>query len=69
MAQDFPRKFSQEEKTPNFFENSNTKWYGSAVPAVPIDMTLDRRVRNAKIFTVECSSCAACLLSSGGLVC
>ena len=32
--------FSRDEETPNFFESSNIKWYGDAVPAVPIDMAL-----------------------------
>ena len=36
----FLRKFSEEEKTPKFVENSNTKWHGNAVPAVPIGTAL-----------------------------
>ena len=36
----FLRKFSQEEKTPKFSENSNTEWYDNTVPAVSIGTAL-----------------------------
>ena len=37
----FPRKFSQEEKTPKNVENPNihVNWYGKAMPAVSFDTT------------------------------
>ena len=40
MTPNCRRKFSQEEKTPNFFETSNIKWHGKAVPAMPFGTAL-----------------------------
>ena len=36
----FPRKCSQEENTPKYFETSNIKCYGNALPAIPLDIAL-----------------------------
>ena len=40
MMRSFPKKFSEEEKTHKFFENSDIKREGIAVPVVPIGLAL-----------------------------